>query len=168
MWEIPKYVLAQTNRLQKPLEFTHRKWMKSRPDTWSAPLFAPRWECAGPTPESSARRYRTLQTWPPPSPSHTCETGPSCWPWRGDIVGNTLSAQTAHAALSAAAQGLPLMQQRCWWRYDRERWNGLIWGQIHGCWGRVLLAGGAQTLGLPCWVFLPIPIKERTKIINTS
>lgn len=64
---------------KQPEVFINQKKMKSHPDIWSAPLSGPRWECADPTPESSARQCPTLRTWPPPSPSHACETEPSCW-----------------------------------------------------------------------------------------
>lgn len=155
-----KVLLIPNNKSQV---FIDQKWMKSHPDTWSVPLFAPQWECEGLTPESSAHRCQMLRTWPPPSPSHACETEPSCCSWRGDIGGNSPSAQILHAALAAAARDLPLTQQKWGWMCDRGRWSGEIWDQILGCWDRVLLAGGAQTPVLPCWVFLP----RKTNIINT-
>lgn len=46
--------------------------MKSHPGILSRPLFAPRLECAGLKPESSAHRCLTLQTWLPPLRSRTC------------------------------------------------------------------------------------------------
>lgn len=139
---------------KKPQVFMHQKWTKSHPDTWSEPLSAPRWGCAGPTPESSARQYPMLWTWPPPSPSRTCETESSYWPWTADIGGNAPSARSGRAAPSAAARD-PSRTRPTWeWRFDRERWNGPIWGQTRGCWGQVPLAGGAQSPASPCSVFL--------------
>lgn len=149
------------HRTHKSNMFIHQRWMISHPDIWLEPLSAHQWECAGQTPESSARQCLMPQMWPPPSHSRTSGTEPSCWSWRASTGGSPLSAQIEHLALSAAARCRYLKLLRRKWRFGRERWSGASWGQIHGCWGQVLWAGGVRALESPCWLLLPKPAKGK-------